>query len=80
MSIPTRVVTWPAEEQGEMPTMFEVPVTLRTHVQYRDGRDGMWKDARSSLTFDDICRINKIVGYEKYRMVRAWAPIEVREP
>jgi hypothetical protein len=73
VSADTRTVIWPAETEGASPTTFDVPVVLKEAVQFRDAPHARWKESHSDLSFSERARINKIVGYEKYRTIRVFA-------
>lgn len=36
-------------------------------VEYRDNRFGGWRKSYMDWTGEDVLRLNKLVGYEKYR-------------
>lgn len=43
---------------------------MRLSIQFRDTKTSAWKRCRSAWTFDDIAYLNRVCGYEKYRVVR----------
>lgn len=38
-------------------------------INFRDRPNGAWKRCRSDWSFEDIAFLNRVVGYEKYRVV-----------
>lgn len=46
---------------------------MKLTINWRDTPRGAWKRCYSDWSFEDVAFLNKTVGYEKYRVVRAVA-------
>lgn len=46
---------------------------MKLTIEYRDKPSGRWKRSRMPWTFEDVAALNKLVGYEKYRIVEVTA-------